>query len=219
MHPIIKQAADDSNLRSLKNIFVNALDEDPTFENYQEEFEYVKALGLLEPHRELTPFLEDPSRWTMDYWLQLEADLAENFSEQRMEHMKRVAKVFLKEKIAKIRAERSGQLQKPVVEPAARDAVAAETAPFHSFRQGNARSASEEQQREIEAERRRIAEHNREVEERQREQHRRAAQRREALERQAAQREEPSSKKASGIAIAAAVAVLLVIVLVMMLAK
>lgn len=56
----IKKYADSGDIKSLKYIFVDSLDVDPTFARYEEEYNYCKSIpGLLEPHIELTPFSEN----------------------------------------------------------------------------------------------------------------------------------------------------------------
>ena len=107
MNKEIKRYADTGDLKSLKYIFVDSLDVDPTFVRYEEEYNYCKSIpGLLETHRELTPFTQDKSHWTEEYWAKLKMDLLENFSDRRMMHMREVAKVYLAEKVKRILAER-----------------------------------------------------------------------------------------------------------------
>lgn len=58
-----------------------------------------KVPGFFEPHKELTPFTQDESRWKEEaYWVQLKMDLMENFSKERYEHLRKVAEVFYAEK-------------------------------------------------------------------------------------------------------------------------
>lgn len=103
----IRQYADSGDLTSLKYIFVDALDVDPTFQLYEEDYQYCKSIpGLLEPHMELTPFTNDHGQWTEAYWAQLKMDLKKNFSDQRMTHMREVAQVLLAEKIQRLKRER-----------------------------------------------------------------------------------------------------------------
>ena len=49
MHDKDKQFADVGDVRVLKYIFVDALDADPTFDSYQEDYEYCRSKGLFEP--------------------------------------------------------------------------------------------------------------------------------------------------------------------------
>lgn len=104
---VIKKCADEKKLQRLKFIFVDALDVDPTFEDYEEGYNYCKACGVLEPHQELTPFNNDPSKWDKTYWRQLKGDILENLSEKRIDHMREVAKVVHKDRIERILAERA----------------------------------------------------------------------------------------------------------------
>lgn len=104
----IKKLADNRDLKSLKYLFVDSLDVDPTFVRYAEEYDYCKSIaGLLEPHQELTPFTQNKDCWNEGYWTNLKMDLLKNFSDERMMHMREVAKVFLAEKIQRILAERA----------------------------------------------------------------------------------------------------------------
>lgn len=108
----IKKYADEGNIKQLKFIFVDALDVDPTFVRYKEEYEYCKSHGVLEPHEELTPFTADKLQWDEKYWASLKADLIKNFSDKRMAHMKEVAQIFLASKIQKILADRQKEVDK-----------------------------------------------------------------------------------------------------------
>jgi len=115
----IKKFADNRDLKSLKYIFVDSLDVDPTFVRYEEEYNYCKSIpGLLESHHELTPFTESKNAWNEAYWTNLKMDLIKNFSDRRMTHMREVAKVFLAEKIQRIIVERSNAVaETPKAEP------------------------------------------------------------------------------------------------------
>ena len=61
MHEQVKKYADEGNIKGLKYIFVDALDVDPTFEKYREDFHYCKGLNLFEPNRELSPKKQNSS--------------------------------------------------------------------------------------------------------------------------------------------------------------
>ena len=96
MNTEIKKYADSGDIKSLKYIFVDSLDVDPTFVQYEEEYNYCKSIpGLLESHVELTPFKADKTDWDERYWTSLKMDLVKNFSDRRMAHMREVAQVFL----------------------------------------------------------------------------------------------------------------------------
>jgi len=104
----VKRCVEQNDLRGLHYIFAEALEADPTFEKYQEDYEYCKKLpGFLEAYEELHPLKNDPSEWDETYWTQLKLDQKKNFSEKRMEHMKRVTLVVRKEKIERLQAERA----------------------------------------------------------------------------------------------------------------
>jgi len=206
----IKRYADSGDLKALKYIFLDSLDVDPTFEYYADGYDYCKSKGLLEKHVELTPFLNDPARWTENYWVQLKTDLQKNFSDRRMQHMRDVAKVYMKEKCQRLIRER--------------EAEAAHSAPVkpqqttsHQTPQviDKAGSKSREQARQLEEERRRLAEENRRFEESQ--QQRRDEQvwsAHGASGSSQQRRESDSSKKALGVALAVvAIVVLIVVVL------
>lgn len=116
MHDSVKKAADANDIKSLKYIFVDALDVDPTFEYYQEDYDYVKTKGLFEPHRELSGLNDNTSTWNMDYWKKIKLDLPKNFSEKRLMHMREVAKVVYAEKIRRFQsavAEKSQPISAP----------------------------------------------------------------------------------------------------------
>ena len=108
MNTEIKKYADSGDIKSLKYIFVDSLDVDPTFVRYEEEYNYCKSIpGLLESHVELTPFKTNKADWNEEYWTCLKMDLVKNFSDRRMSHMREVAQVFLAEKVQRILAERA----------------------------------------------------------------------------------------------------------------
>ena len=108
MNEQIKKYADSGDVKSLNYIVVDALDVDPTFVGFEEEYNYCKSVpGLLEPYVELTPFKVNQDDWDEDYWTSLKIDLVKNFSDRRMSHMREVAKVFLADKVQQILAERA----------------------------------------------------------------------------------------------------------------
>lgn len=112
MHSAVKKFADNGDLQRLKYVFVDCLDVDPTFEKYKEDFEYVKNVpGLIETNIELTPFRTNQNSWDEDYWIALKKDLAKNFSVERLEHMKAVAKVVHADKLKRILDERAAANQ------------------------------------------------------------------------------------------------------------
>lgn len=106
MHAEVKRLADSGDIKGLRYVFADALDMDPTFERYQEDYDYCCSKGLLEPHQELTPLTQDQTQWTKDYWAHLKVDLLKNLSEKRLMHMKRVAQVLKADKIQRLTEER-----------------------------------------------------------------------------------------------------------------
>ena len=103
----IKEIVNSGDIRRLKYIFVDALDVDPTFVRYEEAYNYIKSIpGILEPHIDLTPFSNNKTDWDEKYWVKLKMDLANNFSDMRMMHMREVAQIYLAEKVQRILAER-----------------------------------------------------------------------------------------------------------------
>lgn len=163
----MKQYADNGNLKELKYIFVDALDVDPTFVGYEEDYNYCLSIpGLLEPHIELTPFTQDTTLWDESYWVKLKMDLIKNFSHKRMSHMREVAKVFLAEKVERILQERAmaAKVQNtPVVVPAVRP-VKASPATADQNTAATQISKSEQARRDLEKARRELEEDNRRAE-------------------------------------------------------
>lgn len=204
MNREIKKFADSGDIKSLKYIFVDSLDVDPTFVRYEEEYNYCKSIpGLLEPHIELTPFRENKADWNEEYWTSLKMDLIKNFSDKRMTHMRDVARIFLADKVQRILAERAAgnKIQKIVAPEASK--VAEKGLPTVSNAELQARKL-EEKRRKLDAEYK-------------------AAQEREAkeLEEREAQKRSMSSsqtggnvsKKVIGIAVAAVTAAVILILL------
>ena len=215
----IKQYADAGDLTSLKYIFVDSLDVDPTFEQYEEAYDYCKSIpGLLEQHTELTPFIGDASQWTETYWAKLKMDLKKNFSDQRMSHMRKVAKVLLADKAQRILKERqatSSTTAAPIQSvPHASTRPASPTPKVQSTVPSEAEQekALQEERARIEAENRRIAA---EQEAKKREAAARAAAREKENQRfESQQRTESGAfpKKAVGIAIVVVAVVVAVVV-------
>lgn len=218
----IKNYADSKNLKELKYIFVDALDVDPTFVRYEEEYNYCKSIpGLLEPHIELTPFIQDKSRWNEVYWTSLKTDLIKNFSDRRMMHMKEVAQVFLAEKVQRILEERRAALSTPVTPatPVTTPVVEAKKKPevVHAPAPKTETISKEEQQkREFEADQRRLAEENRRALEAEKADAERIK-RQQQMNYSAPQHRQAGapSKKAIGIAVAALAVAAVVLILVL----
>lgn len=102
----VKELIDNRDINRLKYIFVDALDVDPTFDNYIEIFNCCKENNIFERYVELTPFVMEKADWNEDYWSILKDDLLSNFSDKRIEHMREVAKVVLYDKYKAIVKER-----------------------------------------------------------------------------------------------------------------
>ena len=224
MNTEIKRYADSGDLQSLKYIFVDALDVDPTFVRYEEEYNYCRSIpGLLESHVELTPFKENSADWNEEYWINLKMDLLKNFSDRRMSHMREVAKVLLADKIQRILAERATNdvvQNKPVVKEEFVPVQKTERADFKLAESAPKTSSSKaaEQARRLEEERRKLEAENRKQEDRQRREARERAARREQQRREQERTETQvgggTPKKVVGIVLAAvAVAVVLVLLL------
>ncbi len=221
MNTEIKKFADSGDIKSLKYIFVDSLDVDPTFVRYEEEYNYCKSIpGLLEPHVELTPFSENKANWTEEYWTSLKMDLIKNFSDKRMSHMRDVAQVFLADKVQRILAERAAnntiqQSVAPKAEPVQTEKVANITPKPDVTPKEPSISKAELQARQLEEERRKLEAENKAHQEREaRERAARMEQQRRMQIQPQSQTGDGFSKKAIGIAVAAVtVAVVLILLL------
>lgn len=214
----IKNYADSRNLKELKYIFVDALDVDPTFVWYEEEYNYCKSVpGLLEPHIELTPFIQDKRLWNEDYWTSLKTDLIKNFSDRRMMHMKEVAQVFLAEKVQRLLNERRSAAASaaPVTPPTAPEKNP-EPVVSPAPKSASTISMKEQQEREIEAEKRRIAEeYHRATEAEKAEEERINRQQQSNYSSTQYRQADDSSKKAMGIAVAALAVAAIILILIL----
>lgn len=124
MSSIIKKYADDGDISKVRITFLGSLDVDPTFEEYKEDFEYCKTIpGVFEAHREMKPLERNSSKWDNNYWIALKMDMKENFSLERFNHMREVAKILYADKIAvllnerKMRAEQKAEAERKASEP------------------------------------------------------------------------------------------------------
>ena len=163
----MKQYADNGNLKELKYIFVDALDVDPTFVRYEEDYNYCLSIpGLLEPHIELTPFTQDTALWDESYWVKLKMDLVKNFSHTRMSHMREVAKVFLAEKVNRILRERAMAAEAQNTLAVAPAANPVKAIPVKADQNAGAMqiSKAEQARRDLEEARRKLEEENRRAE-------------------------------------------------------
>lgn len=103
----VRKCAETNDIKGLRYIFVDCLDVDPTFEKYEEDYNYCKNIpGLFDVHANLSGFISDAERWNASYWDQLKLDLMKNFSKERFEHMIQVAKVVYAGKIERLISER-----------------------------------------------------------------------------------------------------------------
>ena len=106
MHKQVKEYLGKGDIRGLRYVFLDSLDVDPTFEDYQEDYDNCKKVsGFFDEHQKLTP-VADRSQWNNDYWQRLKRDLEKNFSRERFEHMKAVAMVVYADKAARLLNER-----------------------------------------------------------------------------------------------------------------
>ena len=106
MHKQVKEFLAKGDIRGLRYVFLDSLDVDPTFEDYQEDYDNCKKVsGFFEEHHELTT-VADRAQWNNDYWQRLKRDLEKNFSRERFEHMKAVAMVVYADKAARLLNER-----------------------------------------------------------------------------------------------------------------
>ena len=216
----IKKYADEKNILALKYLFKDALNVDPTFERYEEGYNYCKSCGILEPYRELTPFIYDQSKWNQTYWDQLKGDLFENFSDKRMTHMREVAKVIYKDKIDRLRIEQTKHTaaqarQQPKTPPSTHASTQNTSIPKATTVPNNSKSMPKELSREADQERFREAQRKLEQENQRTNQERKAraeAHNKEADDKLRNQPGELKSKKAMGIALTAAAVVAAVVI-------
>lgn len=210
MHDKVKRFADVGDVRVLKYIFVDALDADPTFDRYQEDYEYCRSKGLFEPYQELTPLTVDQRQWTLDYWVQLKTDLLQNFSEKRLMHMKKVAQVLKADEIRQLteeRRRREAETKRKAEEEARRKVE--EEKERRKREKEETQIFSEPAQEETPAERR-----FREQERRKKESDAATKKKTDSLNR--SQEEKINSKKASPVVIAAAILGIIVLLAVIL---
>ena len=215
MNPEIKKHADSGDIKSLKYIFVDSLDVDPTFVRYEEDYNYCKSIpGLLESHIELTPFTKNKSDWDEDYWTHLKMDLIKNFSDKRMSHMREVAQVFLADKMQRIISERSANNSIQNTSVNKTKSIAKYTQKIEPVKQTlitNSKKA--EQERMLEEEKRKLEKENMAIDHENKKQTARIEQKRYEY-KNTYNTKNKSPKKAIGIAIAAfIVAVILFLIL------
>ena len=204
----IKQWADAGNIKELRYVFLDALDVDPTFEKYVQDWNYCKIVpGFLEEYREMTPLTENSQEWDEVYWGKLKSDLMKNFSEIRFIHMKKVARQIFQEKISRIESER--QKQPDLRSPEDRKIKQREsTASYRVVEKTGLKR--QEQEKELEEARRKLQEEEARAEEERRRQARIREEKRKA-------QEENERKKGKGIVLAASIGAVIVLVILILL--
>ena len=106
----VKKCADNGDITGLRYIFADCLDVDPTFEKYRAEYEFCKGIdGMFEGFEDLNGIILDENRWDLQYWIQLKLDLKKNFTQERFEHMMKVAQIVYADKIERLLAERKAK--------------------------------------------------------------------------------------------------------------
>ena len=111
IHNDVKKAVENGDVSSLKYFFSDCLDGDPTFVEYEEDYEYCKSQGVFfVPHTELHPM--SCSVVDESYWVQLKKDFMQNPSVERMEHMREVAKILYSSRIRKIEEDKARKAAK-----------------------------------------------------------------------------------------------------------
>ena len=106
MHKQVKEYLGKGDIRGLRYVFLDSLDVDPTFEDYQEDYDNCKKVsGFFDKHQELTPDA-DRSQWNNDYWQRLKRGLGKTLSRESFEHMKAAAEVVYADKAARLLNER-----------------------------------------------------------------------------------------------------------------
>lgn len=191
----VKKFADAGDVKSLKYIFVDSLDVDPTFEDYLDDYNYCVIKGLFEPHKKLNDFSNRKSDWNDDYWQILKRDLLKNFSRERLDHMRKVALVVLADKVERLKRERQ-QNRQPATPPKVSQPPAAVRP---AIPPPPLKSKAQQQQEELEAAKRQLEKENAEAEQQQKSQQQEVYRKQqENLQRK--EDEDSQLKKAPGIA-------------------
>ena len=149
MHDSVKNCIANGDIEGLKYIFKDALDVDPTFAKYRDDYNQVAKAELFQSHQELSSFNGNSSQWDMTYWKTLKKDLLKNFSRERVDHMQKVAQVIYADKISrKSEISESAEDKQQVLaktEPQPKPAEIASTVP----KTGKPKESKEEYQRRI----------------------------------------------------------------------
>ncbi len=115
----IKKMADNGEYDYVKLALANNLTVDPTFTDLREAYEYVQKFpSLWAEHKDMTPLINDRSKWNEDYWSKLQTDLEKNFSRKRFDFMRTAAPVIFAKKVSMANKTRNSVYEVPVVKPA-----------------------------------------------------------------------------------------------------
>lgn len=226
----VRKCADNHDIKGLRYIFVDALDVDPTFDTYREDYEYCKTIpGMFDEHVNISPVVSDKSRWTTEYWEQLKLDLMKNFSEKRFEHMRLVAQVVYADKVSRLMTDRKKAVSASILESVSKQPeikINAEASRKIHIENNDIATKSKDttanqadlQKQRIDAQRRALETENRRIEAEQKVQRERIeAARRAEANKQNIQSGGSESKKALGIALAVITVVVLVVLIIVVL--
>ena len=224
MHTEVKKCVADNDIKGLRYIFADALDVDPTFEKYKEDYAYCKTInGFFEPFIECTRLSFDKNQWNRKYWNQLKMDILKNFSEKRYEHMIQVAQIVYAEKIQRLQKERSMQKKNTLnevqstvtnIQKNQRSMASKNDSRKTKVIEFEGKLLSEEAVNEILMKRKKNAEENKRVEERIAQQNVQHIERKVNENYNSGQKGESESKKALGIAAVIVIVIILTIVMI-----
>lgn len=214
MLPEINKCIENKDIKTLRYIFIDSLDVDPTFEKYREDYEICKNVeGLFESYKEMGGIIEDEKKWTLEYWEQLKVDLTHNFSQKRFEHMQIVAKVVYSDKVERLLHDRQMRNEQEEKEKMLQELSKQEE---YKKEVAGERQLSEEelQEKRIAQKRKELELHNQKVEKEQKAQRERI----EAAKKQNAIKERQAgtvSKKTVGIVLIIVVVIVLIVLMVL----
>ena len=224
MHTEVKKCVADNDIKGLRYIFADALDVDPTFEKYKEDYAYCKTInGFFEPFIECTRLSFDKNQWNRKYWNQVKMDILKNFSEKRYEHMIQVAQIVYAEKIQRLQKERSMQKKNTLNEVQSTVTNSQKNQRLMASKNDSRKTKviefegkllSEEAVNEILMKRKKNAEENKRVEERIAQQNVQHIERKVNENYNSGQKGESESKKALGIAAVIVIVIILIIVMI-----
>ena len=224
MHTEVKKCVADNDIKGLRYIFADALDVDPTFEKYKEDYAYCKTInGFFEPFIECTRLSFDKNQWNRKYWNQLKMDILKNISEKRYEHMIQVAQIVYAEKIQRLQKERSMQKKNTLNEVQSTVTNSQKNQRLMASKNDSRKTKviefegkllSEEAVNEILMKRKKNAEENKRVEERIAQQNVQHIERKVNENYNSGQKGESESKKALGIAAVIVIVIILIIVMI-----